>query len=266
MKNILIAGYGFVGQAVHYSITKHDTVKTDYVIDIFDLDKGRQCDITNTDYDFIFVCVPTPSAVDGTCDYSLVTEYVQCFKDHRGLIIKSTVPPSAIKHLLSINSDLVYMPEFLREKSFKYDALNPKHIIIGCNNPTIASKVCILLCDTQINKYAGFDIKIVDPVTASLFKYSANTFLAMKVVFMHELYKMCSDNGYDWEQLRDLMESDDRLGTSHFNAPGDHGLGYAGSCFPKDVKAFVKEANGALSLLDASMKVNTQLREYNVQK
>lgn len=265
MKNILIAGYGFVGQAVHYSLTKHDTVESDFVIDIFDLDKGRECNLS-ADYDFVFVCVPTPSNEDGSCNYAVVAEYVKLFRNHTGLIIRSTIPPSAVNELLSINSKLVYMPEFLREQSFKHDCINPQHILIGCNDLIVAGNVKCMLMDTQINPESLQRIKNVDPITASLFKYTANTFLAMKVVFMHELFKVCDENGYNWNELVSVMHADPRLGNSHFSAPGNHGFGFAGSCFPKDTSAFVKETGDSLSLLAAVIESNSNLRKSNVQK
>ena len=255
-------GYGFVGKSVEYSLTsfKYSPVH----VTIYDPFAGYDVDISNwEDYHAIFICVPTPQAKDGSCDYSLVEHYVETFANPPcPIILKSTVPPSAIDKLLAINPELVYIPEFLTEKNWKNDTLLAPNMFIGTNK--------LELFEIVSDMFEAADLQSipvhVSPRIASLIKYTANTFLAMKVVYMHEMYKWLKELGKEdeFEALSDYLQLDERLGTTHFKAPGDHGLGYAGTCFPKDTLAFVMEANGSLPLLEEVIKRNKVLRQVKV--
>lgn len=262
--NILIVGYGFVGKAVHHSLIadRRDTESGElsFKITILDPAAGFNPPLDNS-FTAIFVCVPTPT-VDGTCDDSIVLEQVEKFKNVTcPLIIRSTIPPSSIKKILSIKPDIVYMPEFLREKHWQYDAINPEIVVIGTDSEEMKLRVYEILEDSSI-KYYNTTVSFVSPIEASLFKYAANTFLAMKVVYMHELHKwMISENmGDSWSNLSMLMKFDSRFGSSHFDAPGEHGYGYSGSCFPKDTQALVTESKDRLTLLKSAIEANTRLR------
>jgi UDPglucose 6-dehydrogenase len=259
MQKILIVGFGFVGQAVNHSLTADPEKAKNFSIDILDPAKGK-IDLKHPQHDAIFICVPTPSNEDGSCNDKLVVDYVKRFENaFCPVIVRSTVPPSTIEKLEQINPNIVYMPEFLREKTWAEDSVSPHIIIIGCQTKKTFEKVKRLIELSSINQT---HIEWVDPTEASLFKYAANTFLSMKVVYMHELYKWMMSIGKDhsWNTLASLMIDDGRFGSSHFLTPGHHGFGYSGSCFPKDTKALAFEGAGQLSLLEAVIKSNDRLR------
>ena len=260
MQKILIVGFGFVGQAVNHSLISDPEKAKNFSIDILDPAKGK-VDMKHQQHDAIFICVPTPSNADGSCHDNIVVEYVKRFENaFCPVIVRSTVPPSTIEKLEEINPNIVYMPEFLREKTWAEDSVSPHIIIIGCQTKKTFEKIKSLVALSSINQT---HIEWVDPVEASLFKYAANTFLSMKVVYIQEMFKWLGSIGKEksWDTLVALMKDDDRFGSSHFTAPGDHGFGYSGSCFPKDTSALAFEGAGQLSLLDAVIKSNDRLRK-----
>lgn len=258
MKNILIIGYGFVGKSVEYSLTFQKD--SPFAITIYDPKAGYDVDISeHSDFHAVFICVPTPQAKDGSCNYSVVEHYVEMFDNPTcPIILKSTVVPSAIDKLLAINPELIYVPEFLTEKNWQYDTLSAPHQYIGTNNVELFEIVAGIFADAGL---LSIPIRVT-PRVASLIKYTANTFLAMKVVYMHEMYQWLKSEGKEdeFEMLTDYLPLDKRLGTSHFKAPGHHGLGYSGTCFPKDTLALVTEAKGNLPLLEEVIKRNASLR------
>jgi UDPglucose 6-dehydrogenase len=262
MQNILVVGYGFVGKSVEYALTSRED--SPFAIHIYDPKAGHDIDISNwTDYCAIFICVPTPPGKFGECDYSIVEHYVDMFKNPTcPIILKSTVPPSGIDKLLEINPELIYIPEFLTEKNWSHDVMNSEVTYIGTNSDPLFFLVSEILVDAGLKGLAVH----VTPRVASLIKYTANTFLAMKVVYMHEMYSWLKSEGKE-EEYSDLifnLKYDPRMGSSHFKAPGDHGLGYAGSCFPKDVRALIAESEGMLDLLNEVHFCNTMLRQAAV--
>lgn len=250
LKNILIIGYGFVGKSVEYSLTKNEQ-SAEFNFLIHDPKKGL--DSTQgapvDSIDAVFICVPTPSNVDGSCDTSLVFEYVSelslVLPASTVLVLKSTVPPSAIKQLLEIYPTMIYMPEFLREKTWQEDSLNPPITVVGGLYVKPISDLLEILKQGQANI---FKYEIVTPLEASIFKYLHNTFLATKVVFMHEAAiwtKETFGENVGWDSIAHLLNVDPPVGNNHTKAPGDHGYGYGGSCFPKDVDAFISETQGS---------------------
>ena len=257
MKNILIIGYGFVGKSVEFSLSLKSS---SFSFTIFDPVAGHDTDFSNwTDMDAIFICIPTPTGIDGSCDYSIVKHYAELFSNATcPVIIKSTVVPSGVKELVEINRNVVYVPEFLTEKNWKEDSVSAKNIIIGTDSLELFQNIADLFKEAKLS---GTCLK-VSPEEASLFKYASNTFLAMKVVYMHEMYKWLDRiDSKAYNTVAHLMSMDPRLGTSHYKAPGDHGLGYSGTCFPKDTLALSVEAEGNLPLLEAVIARNKSLRK-----
>jgi UDPglucose 6-dehydrogenase len=265
-KKILIVGYGFVGKAVHHSLTATEKAAANVQVHILDPMQGH--DGTSSPFDTVFICVPTPSNPDGSCDDHLVVEYVERFSAttfNPLIIVRSTVPPTTIKNLLKINPGIVFMPEFLREKSWKEDSVNPHMILIG----TLSDSSYQLTLNTIRKSAVQFNFRNIQrahPVEASLFKYAANTFLATKVVFLHEMATWLNavGDGAHFDALSILMQGDSRFGNTHFKVPGDHGYGYGGSCFPKDMRALAQEGNGNLSLIEAAIKANDKLQNKHL--
>ena len=262
--NIIIVGYGFVGQAVHHSLTANHEVATNFNVLIYDPKKGHELDTINYPISAIFICVPSPQSPSGSCDDSIVVSSVEKFKNWGStIIVKSTVPPSTIDKLLLIDPLMVYMPEFLREKSWKEDSINPHIVIVGSIDKSSESIALKILRDSSINEITSKHIWVCHPKEASLYKYVTTTFLAMKVVYMHELFNWMSRSGMgeNWEQLISMLETDHRIGSTHLRAPGEHGLGYSGTCFPKDTRALIAESKGQLTLLSAVDESNIVLRK-----
>ena len=260
---VLIVGYGFVGKAVETSlIGGREEKAANFEIQVLDTGLG----LTPTPeflkiVDAIFICVPSPESADGSCDDSIVQQYVELFAMQKAItVIRSSIPPSSVQKMVEINPAVIYMPEFLRESSWKCDALHPEHLIIGTNVYDSFEALRNVFRKSALRNLEN--MRMVDPVQASLFKYAVNTFLATKVVFFHELNKWMEGAGHGdhWDGLKEMLQKDERVGKSHLTAPGAHGYGFAGTCFPKDTKAFVAESGGELSLLADAIKCNTRLR------
>ena len=263
--NILIIGYGFVGKAVEHSFMADYARRNLFKIHIIDPAQGFPEDAAQIDkMDVVFICVPSPQMDTGECDDSLVLYYTFKLRDVKcPVIVKSTIPPTTIEHLLVIKPDIVYMPEFLREKHWQEDSVKPFAVVIGTTDDKMAARVHDIMRMSCIN-FNGIRVIQSSPIEASIMKYTINTFLAMKVVYMNQLHEWMSSRGYaqglGWQSLTELLKLEPRLGGTHFDVPGDHGFGYSGTCFPKDVSAFVLETGGKMTLLEEAQEANKRLR------
>ncbi|MHC4554580.1 MAG: UDP-glucose dehydrogenase family protein [Planctomycetota bacterium] len=195
----------------------------------------------------ILIGVGTPSSPDGSADISAVLgvaeEIAVMMTDYRILVTKSTVPigthkivSDLIASKTEVAFDYVSNPEFLKEGSAVDDFLKPDRVIIGTTNPAVMEIMKVL--------YAPFmrkssRILFMDPASAEMAKYAANTMLATRISFMNELSGLCETFGADIESVRAGMGSDSRIGNA-FLFPG---VGYGGSCFPKDVRALIHMGN-----------------------
>jgi UDPglucose 6-dehydrogenase len=191
----------------------------------------------------IFLAVGTPSAPDGSSDISAVlsvadgiAEYIS---DYRIIATKSTVPVGTcrnvtdiIKSKTSVPFDYVSNPEFLKEGAAVEDFMSPDRIIIGTNNPPVKT-IMQQLYSPFMRKSSR--ILFMDPISAEMTKYAANTMLATRISFMNELSALCEKLGADIELVRRGLGSDSRIGSA-FLFPG---VGYGGACFPKDIRALV---------------------------
>lgn len=194
-----------------------------------------------TRHDIIMICVGTPNTTNGSPDLigieSLVTDINSNSSSPKTIIIRSTVPPGTHRRLAKMYPQhrFISSPEFLREGSAIHDCLNPDRIIVGSDNPE----------DLEFFKelYKDFNLKpeqflFMDPTSAEMSKYAANIFLAARVSLMNEFSRVCDKNGADIQQVQKALAADPRIGGQFLNA----GLGYGGSCFPKDLEAFVHYA------------------------
>jgi UDPglucose 6-dehydrogenase len=194
------------------------------------------------DAEFVFVAVGTPSGPDGEADLSYLRSAVEDIAQRlaRPLIIvnKSTVPIGTADLVADIIREqradaapfvVVSNPEFLREGSAVYDFMNPDRIVLGSTDRPAAWKVAEL--------YAPLSAPIIvtDLRTAEMIKYASNAFLATKISFVNEMANICEAVGADVQEVARGMASDRRIGPGHLEA----GLGWGGSCFPKDVKALL---------------------------
>ncbi|MFC1677395.1 UDP-glucose dehydrogenase family protein [Planctomycetota bacterium] len=211
----------------------------------------------------IFLAVGTPSAVDGSADISAILSVAEQIADnltdYRIIATKSTVPigthkkvTDIIKSRTKIPFDYVSNPEFLKEGSAVEDFMRPDRIIIGSTNPAVN--------ETMKQLYGPFmrkanRILFMDPTSAEMAKYAANTMLATRISFMNELSQLCETLGADIELIRQGIGSDSRIGRS-FLFPG---VGYGGSCFPKDVRALIHTG----SINDTEMTMAKAVQQIN---
>ncbi|MFN2284863.1 MAG: UDP-glucose dehydrogenase family protein [Anaerolineae bacterium] len=224
------------------------------------------------DSEYAFIAVGTPSDVDGQADLRYVrmaAESIADVIDHPIIIInKSTVPVGTGDWVTDIVRNrrpdapefaVVSCPEFLREGSAITDFLNPDRVILGSTNREAAEKVA------QLHLPLRTTIMITDLRTAEMIKYASNAFLAAKISFINEIANICEALGADVKEVASGMGMDKRIGGSFLDA----GIGWGGSCFPKDVKALAYMAELAgrhPQLVHAVMDINTDQRKAPIRK
>lgn len=215
----------------------------------------------------IFLAVGTPSTADGGADLSAILNVAgtigRAMDGYRIVVMKSTVPvgthekvSGAIGALTEHQFDYVSNPEFLKEGAALEDFMKPDRVVIGANNPAVVAIMKEL--------YAPFmrrdeRILVMDPASAEMTKYAANAMLATRISFMNEIARLCERFGADVENVRRGAGSDSRIGSA-FLYPG---VGYGGSCFPKDVSALVSmgETFGTpMTITHAVQEVNQRQR------
>ena len=247
--NVGVIGCGFVGEGQAFSFSPISDVK------IFDIDQNKaNSSLEETlNCEFVFVCVPTPMKKNGSQDFSFIENVFENAKSGPIYIIKSTVIPGTTDKLINKYKDLdiVFSPEFLTERTAKLDIITQTRIIIG-GNQNLTKKVRSLFEARFMNK----NIIETTPLTAEYIKYMNNTFFATKVSIMNEFYRFANHLGVDWETALYGFVSDQRIGDSHLHVPGPDGkLGFGGTCFPKDINAFIsyaKKNNINMNTLEAA--------------
>ena len=259
MKNykIGIIGHGYVGESQSFAFSPSFDVR------VYDKDSLKSTHPLNEvlDSDFIFVCVPTPMKKDGSQDLSFVENFFKNAKEGPIYIIKSTVIPGTTNLLNEKfqNLKIIFSPEFLTERTAKLDILTQTRIILG-GNKNLTSEVKNIYNIRFKNK----TVIETDSLTAEYIKYMNNTFFASKVSIMNEFYRLAKHLGVDWETALYGFVSDQRIGDSHLNVPGPDGkLGFGGTCFPKDINAFIsfaKKNNVNMNVLEAAWKTNLEVR------
>ncbi len=223
--------------------------------------------------DFIFIAVNTPPSTDGEADLQYVRmaaeSISQVLSDYAIIVNKSTVPVGtgdAVAEILQargkkvgVDFDIVSNPEFLAEGTAVYDFMQPDRVVLGGTNRDAAEKVAQLYLPLRCT------IMITDLRTAEMIKYASNAFLATRVSFINEIATICEKVGADVKDVATGMGMDRRIGRAFLNA----GIGYGGSCFPKDVKAltWMAEINGCHpQLLRSVMEINRDMRRQVLSK
>ena len=220
------------------------------------------------DAEFVFICVGTPSGVDGEADLQYVRMAAQSIAEHMEeeliVINKSTVPVGTGDWVADIITEsqtepvdfaVVSCPEFTREGSALYDFMHPDRVVLGSHDKDAAEKVA------QLHLPLRAPIVMTDLRTAEMIKYASNAFLATKISFINEIAAICETLGADVEEVAVGMGMDRRIGPMFLSA----GLGYGGSCFPKDVKALEHMAltqGRHPSLLRAVIDINRDARRW----
>ncbi|RYZ94872.1 MAG: UDP-glucose/GDP-mannose dehydrogenase family protein [Sphingobacteriaceae bacterium] len=225
------------------------------------------------DAQIIFLALPTPPGADGSADLSFVLNAAKdialLVKDYKVVITKSTVPvgtadkvKAVFKANTAVEVDIVSNPEFLREGVAVEDFMRPDRVVIGTSSAK-ATKLLEELYAPYVR--SGNPIIFMDERSSELTKYAANSFLATKITFMNEIANLCETVGADVDMVRRGMGSDPRIG-NRFLFPG---VGYGGSCFPKDVQALAKSAveqNYDFKILNSVMTVNEKQKTVLVDK
>lgn len=223
--------------------------------------------------DIIFLALPTPPGEDGSADLSYILKVAddlgKIIADYKIIIDKSTVPvgtaekvKSAVEQNANVPFDVVSNPEFLREGFAVTDFLKPDRVVIGTSSAK-ARKILEELYKPFVRQ--GNPIYFMDEKSAELTKYAANSFLATKITFMNEIANFCEKVGADVDAVRRGIGSDERIG-KRFLFPG---IGYGGSCFPKDVQALAKsgkEYGYDFQIIDAVLQVNNKQKIVLVDK
>jgi len=223
--------------------------------------------------DIIFLALPTPPNEDGSADLSYILkvadELGKILTSYKVIVDKSTVPvgtsdkvKAAIAANCKVDFDVVSNPEFLREGFAVDDFMKPDRVVIGTSSAR-AKKVMEDLYKPFVRQ--GNPVYVMDERSAELTKYAANSFLATKISFMNEIANICEKMGADVDMVRIGIGADQRIG-KRFLFPG---IGYGGSCFPKDVKALVQssgEYNYDFSILKSVMNVNENQKHVLLDK
>ena len=220
--------------------------------------------------DVVFICVGTPPKKNGDYDLSYVYESAKqtalALKKYAVVAIKSTVPPSTgkkVQEIISVNTaipfDVASCPEFLREGTAVSDSFNPSRIVIGAD--------CRKATDLLLKLHEPLKAPriICSMVSAQLIKYAANAFLATKISFINSIAYICDKTGADIKEVSRGLGLDPRIGQSFLNA----GLGYGGSCFPKDTWAlisFSKRLGYDFQFLKQVDKINKDQVDYFIEK
>jgi UDPglucose 6-dehydrogenase len=221
----------------------------------------------------IFIAVGTPQDEDGSADLSFVLEVAksigQAMNGFKIVVTKSTVPvgtAAKVKQMIASQTQHPFAvasnPEFLKEGAAVDDFMKPDRVVIGTDDPKV-EEILRNLYEPYV--LTGKPILVMDTASAELTKYAANAMLATRISFMNEIANLCDKVGADVTQVRRGMGTDSRIGAS-FLFPG---LGYGGSCFPKDVKALVRTArdSGAdLQVVAAVDKANELQKEILVPR
>jgi UDPglucose 6-dehydrogenase len=223
----------------------------------------------------IFICVGTPQSETGKADLSQVEEVSRQIAEHMDsyklLIEKSTVPVNTHKLIKrnverylvkDLEFDVASNPEFLREGFAVYDFMNPDRIVIGVDSKKAEQIFCKIYEPFTKN---GSTLYVTKTPAAEIIKYASNSFLAIKISYINMIADLCEKAGVDVNMVADGIGADKRIGRDFLNA----GIGYGGSCLPKDVKAFINIAENYgldFGLLKETEKINQNRRKQFLDK
>jgi len=259
---VSVIGYGFVGKALCNALA--DNVKVQKIDPLLNTSTD---DIKEFSPNIIFISVPTPMNNDGTQMISILNDVIRDISTLEFsplVVIKSTVLPNHLTDIEKSGLEFVYNPEFLREKHANEDFINSELILFGGEKK---------LTDRLAEFYKNYTNCVnktyqqTDLVSASLIKYSINSFLSNKVIFFNELYNVFEESGSkdSWDNILRIISFDKRIGASHMQVPGHDGkFGFGGPCLPKDCRAlftYSKDINKPMKLLKQVIEINSNIRD-----
>jgi UDPglucose 6-dehydrogenase len=268
MKKIGIIGRGFVGSAVEFGFSAQ--TGCDAQVRVYDKDPSKSLHTlkeTVNKSDFIFLSVPTPSNPDGSMHLGILESALQDIqlvnkrKDNI-ILIRSTVTPGTTTKLCKKfkKLNIVFNPEFLTERSAKFDFINQSRFILGGRKRNTARVA-------ELYKWRfGDSVPCIESnfETAEMVKYMNNCFFATKVSFMNEMKQIADKANVDWDLAVEGFVRDGRVGHSHLAVPGPDGrFGFGGSCFPKDVQAMIdfgSHLNLNMNTLKGVWETNLEVR------
>tara|TARA_R110002167_G_scaffold62986_2_gene177641 strand:+ start:425 stop:1285 length:861 start_codon:yes stop_codon:yes gene_type:complete len=266
MKKIGMIGKGFVGSAVEFGFSAQtgcDVELRSYDIDPLKCTHTLKEVVNGTDV--VFISVPTPSNPDGSMHLdileSVLSDISDVYEDGSIILIRSTVTPGTTRKLQNkFNLPIVFNPEFLTERSAKFDFINQARFILG-GAPDHTAVVA------NLYKWRfGSSVPCIETnwETAEMIKYMNNCFFATKVSFMNEMKLVADKVGVDWDMAVEGFVRDGRIGHTHLNVPGPDGkLGFGGSCFPKDIQAMIQfgeDLGMDLNTLQGAWETNCEVR------
>jgi len=263
-----IVGNGFVGSSVAYGFSPQ--TGCDASVKIYDKDESKSThslsDVLNTS-DYVFVSVPTPSNPDGSISLNIIYDIFDeiDFLNNRTdnvILLRSTVVPGTTRELKKRHPKLniVFNPEFLTERSAKFDFINQSRFILGGNKRN-TDKVSLLF-----KERFGESIPVIQTnyESAEMIKYMNNCYFATKVSFLNEMYQIANKCGANWDDAVEGFVRDGRVGHSHMAVPGPDGkFGFGGSCFPKDVQAMINFSDSlgvSSNTLNGAWETNLKVR------
>lgn len=262
-----IIGCGFVGGSVNKGFNKN---VEKYIVDPKIKDSISLDELISAEPSITFICLPTPQQdTHQDVDISIVREELSKLDilEYKGIVVvKSTITPYYLtKFKKEFKLRIVYNPEFLRESNADYDFINPEMQILGgkWRDCEVVEKAYVRHSSVKVVPTFKTDL-----ITASLLKYTVNSWLATKVAFFNELHELFLQSGSasSWEQFTDMLRRDQRIGDSHMQVPGlDGEFGFGGTCFPKDTNALLYYAKltaerNPLTILDSAVKSNNKRR------
>tara|TARA_R110002020_G_scaffold409027_1_gene618821 strand:- start:2097 stop:2933 length:837 start_codon:yes stop_codon:yes gene_type:complete len=240
--NIGIVGNGYVGKAtqclggIKNNIFAYDTDPSKCVPQGTVIGDLTRCDI-------VFICVPTPADKDEGCHTGIVEKVIEDLKyiGVKNIFVRSTVPVGFCQSF-GVN----FMPEFLTEKNWQQDVRNCNNWIVGLSDPEnqdVKDKIKRVLVNAKKeDKIKNVKISYCKTEEAELTKTVINSFLATKVSFFNEIEEFCRKKHINYENVRDLVSQDKRIGYSHTYVPGPDGKrGFGGTCFPKDTASLLTQ-------------------------
>lgn len=266
-----VIGVGWVGAQLKRYFEEFKGYKTGVDLVTYDIDPAK-CVGNINDAEVIFVVVPTPrNPKDGSCDTSIVDDAVSKVKGEKVIILKSTIPPGTTARLQKQypNHKFLFNPEFLSEKTAWQDMLNPDRQIVGFTEQSmeVASLVLSLLPKAPFMSPWGtstYKHTRISATEAEVIKYAGNVYFAQKVNWANALARASEKLGADYDNVRQGMAADHRIGDSHLDVIHGGYRGFGGYCFPKDLSAFMMFAkenglNDVHDLLQAAWKFNGDL-------
>ena len=272
--DIGIIGNGFVGNAVAFGFSSQ--CGFDANIRIYDIDPLKSThtlDQVCNESKFIFISVPTLNDSNGNIDLSVVNSVFHEInninkRDDNYFLLRSTIVPSTTREISNRYPDLniIFNPEFLTERTAKFDFINPSRIIFGKDSYAHNIDEVVNLFDKRFSNSVPIDEVLYEE--AELIKYMCNCFFATKLSFLNEMYLVSEKLELDWNNVLQGFLKDSRIGHSHNKIALDGELGYGGACLPKDSQAmvsFIEKLGLPVNTLKGAILTNKLIRSTEFQ-